>query len=406
MAYGNSCMLTLPVFAASHRGLFLIGTVQFAATMLWWSFALLALMGIGPQMPDGALPASLLHAPVMLFLVLPPFFLGFLLTVFPRWMNYPDTAAKIYLPVVMTLAMATVLFWLGLFSGYADVIFASFAFSGAGWLWALGYMLALLVKERQAGKPPTWHGWSCFTALYVGFMCLIASLTGLMKLDGALIHVANLTALGLFILPVFVTVCHRMIPFFAGNVVEGYIRWRPFSVLAAYWIASVLAAAGYLQGNFAIAATGNTALAALTGLMLWKWTPRAAAPGLLWVLVLGFAWAPLGFGLLSWTDLFAPELARAALHLLTVGLAGSLVVAMVTRVTQGHSGRALTMPPIAWIAFVATQAAAVLRLLAGFDGEDLALLTVAAFCLAIGLLPWALRSVRIYTRPRADGKPG
>ncbi len=406
MVYGNHLMLSPSVLAAPHRGLFLIGMVQFTATMLWWSFALLNLMGFGPQLPESTVPASLLHAPAMLYLVLPPFFLGFLLTVFPRWMNFPDTTAKVYLPVTSLLGVATVLFWLGLFDGSANLIVTAFALSGAGWFWALGYMLMLLVKERQAGTPPTWHGWSCFTALYSGLICLIASVAGLSKQDAALIHSANLSALGLFILPVFVTVCHRMIPFFAGNVVEGYVRWRPFTVLAAYWAASIMAAAGYFMGHFTVAASGNAALALLTAFMLWKWTPRTSAPGLLWVLVLGFAWAPVGFALLSWTDLFAPELARAALHLLTVGLAGSLVVAMVTRVTQGHSGRALTMPLVAWGAFIATQAAALLRLFAGFAGEDLALLMVAAFCLTIGLLPWALRSLKIYVLPRADGKPG
>lgn len=399
-------MLTPPVLSAPHRGLFLIGMVQFAATMLWWSFALLNLMGFGPELPVSTIPASLLHAPAMLYLVLPPFFLGFLLTVFPRWMNFPDTTAKVYLPVESLLATATVLFWLGLFRGSANLIVTAFALTGAGWFWALVYMLTLLVKERQAGTPPTWHSWSCFTALYIGLTCLFASVVGLMELDAALIHGANLAALGLFILPVFVTVCHRMIPFFAGNVVEGYARWRPFKVLAAYWVASIVAAAGYLMGQFTVAASGNAALALLTAFMLWKWIPRAAAPGLLWVLVLGFAWAPVGFAVLSWTDLFAPELARAALHLLTVGLTGSLVVAMVTRVTQGHSGRALTMPLAAWGAFIATQAAALLRLFAGFAGEELALLMVGAFCLTIGLLPWALRSLKIYLLPRADGKPG
>lgn len=383
-----------------------MGVVQFAATMLWWSFALLNLMGIGPQLPGSTLPASILHAPVMLFLVLPPFFLGFLLTVFPRWMNFPDTTAKTYLPVVILLGLATMLFWLGLFSGTPNLIVAAFALSGAGWIWALRSMRILLMKERRSGKPPTWHSWSCFTALYIGLACLISNIVGLIELDARLIHGANLTAMGLFILPVFVTVCHRMIPFFAGNVVEGYVRWRPFKMLAAYWVASIMAATGYLVGEFAVAAIGNVALALLTGFMLWKWAPRAAAPGLLWVLVLGFAWAPVGFAVLGWTDLFAPHLARAALHLLTIGLAGSLVVAMVSRVTQGHSGRALMMPTVGWIAFIATQAAALLRLFAGFAGEDLPLLMVAAFCLAIGLLPWALRSIPIYLLPRADGKPG
>ncbi len=102
---------------------------------------------------------------------------------------------------------------------------------------------------------------------------------------------SNLIALALFILPVFVTVCHRMVPFFAGNVVTNYSRWRPFWVLAAFWIASLAGTGAYYLSALGVAAAGNAVLACLTGLMLWKWWPGRRAPGLLWVLILGFAWA-------------------------------------------------------------------------------------------------------------------
>src|SRR5690606_30419390 len=89
-----------------------------------------------------------------------------------------------------------------------------------------------------------------------------------------------------------------------------------------------------------------------------------------------------------------------------VGFFGSLLVAMVTRVTQGHSGRPLVLGTIPGIAFVGMQLVAVLRLLAELAANP------APWFLAAGLgwlavfLPWVLRSLWIYLTPRADGRPG
>jgi uncharacterized protein involved in response to NO len=103
---------------------------------------------------------------------------------------------------------------------------------------------------------------------------------------------------------------------------------------------------------------------------------------------------------------FAPEFGRAAIHLQTVGFAASLVVAMVTRVTQGHSGRPLMMPATAWFAFAIVQVATLLRLFAAIRGEHLVLLVLSALCLFAGLVPWAARGIWIYLSPRADGRQG
>jgi len=399
-------VVKLPVtLSAPHRLLFLVGAFQFASVVLWWSCALLDLNGAGPGLPQ-PLPSSMIHAPLILFLVFPPFFFGFLLTVFPRWIGFPDARQWVYVPVGLTFLLATVFLWLGLLMNQPSAIIAAFTSAAMGWIWALIYMGRLLIEEFLLMKGPTWHAWSIFVAIALGLICLIGAIQGMQSANWILLHISNLIALDLFILPVFVTVCHRMIPFFAGNVVADYERWRPFWVLAIYWAASIAGILAYGFGAANFAAISRIVLACLTALMLWKWWPRAHAPGLLWVLVLGFAWAPAGFALGAWFDLFAPQGNRAAIHLLTIGFAGSLVIAMVTRVTQGHSGRPLTMPHIAWIAFALVQIASVVRLIAALRHESVELLVISASCLTAGLLPWALRAIVIYSQPRADGKPG
>src|SRR5262252_9419773 len=55
---------------------------------------------------------------------------------------------------------------------------------------------------------------------------------------------------------------------------------------------------------------------------------------------------------------------RAPAHALFIGFFGSLLVAMVTRVTQGHSGRPLVLGGVAGAAFVIVQLVAVTRIVA------------------------------------------
>ena len=122
------------LLAAPHRLLFLTGAFQFAAMLAWWSGWLLELSGIGLALPQ-PIPGNLLHAPILLFLMLPSFFFGFLLTVFPRWTGFPDSGLGVYLPVAAGFALAAIALWIGLGTGLAGFIEAAFALAATGWIW-------------------------------------------------------------------------------------------------------------------------------------------------------------------------------------------------------------------------------------------------------------------------------
>jgi uncharacterized protein involved in response to NO len=93
-------------------------------------------------------------------------------------------------------------------------------------------------------------------------------------------------------------------------------------------------------------------------------------------------------------------------HALYLGFALGMVIAMVTRVTQGHSGRPLAMPRTGWVAFAAVQVATVLRVFAAYWPEQRWLLTLAICALVLGMTGWILRNAAIYLVRRRDGKPG
>jgi len=399
------------VFAATHRPLFLAGVLNFALLMIWWTATLFDIYIWPIGMGSADVPASLLHAPVMLFLMAPSFFFGFLLTVFPRWIGYPDLGRSQYVPIGSAFIIASILAWFALIGGDYRLLAVALCVAGIGWLTALWHMILLLTAERRDGKGPTWHGWSAFAALCFGLAGLGFSVKFLVTLDAQAYQIASSLGTFGFLLPVFFTVAHRMIPFFAGNVVQDYVAWRPYWLLALLWTFLIAHLLLQFAGQNSLHFISAFALCVLTATMLWRWWPRQQAPGLFMVLIWGFAWAPIGFALIavgSFAELagYGFSLGRAPVHALYIGMAGSLVIAMVTRVTQGHSGRPLEMNHTAWLAFWGIQLSAIARIVAGIRGEHGHWFVLAGVIWILLVTPWSLRQARIYLSKRADGKAG
>ena len=152
-------------------------------------------------------------------------------------------------------------------------------------------------------------------------------------------------------------------------------------------------------------------LALLFAGLLVAWWPRARMPPLLRVLYLGFAWLPVAFSLYAWQSYWLAvsgdfALGRAPAHALFIGFFGSLLVAMVTRVTQGHAGRPLQLGRVAGVAFALMQGVAIVRIVAEFSVDPLRWQALAAIGWLVAFAPWVIRSGWIYLTPRMDGKPG
>ena len=220
----------------------------------------------------------------------------------------------------------------------------------------------------------------------------------------------KLGSFGLLV-PVYSTVAHRMFPFFAGNVVAGYAPWRPMWLLAAswpLWLAHVALELAHLHRWLWLV---DLPLLALSALTLWKWWPRGPAPALLRVLFVGYGWLPVAMALYAGQSLwlFATgefALGRAPVHALSVGFFGSLLVAMVTRVTQGHSGRPLELGTIPAAVFIGMQGVALLRVGAELAANPLPWFVASGAGWLLVFAPWVLRALWIYATPRVDGRPG
>ncbi|WP_024888869.1 NnrS family protein [Luteimonas huabeiensis] len=391
---------------APHRALFFVGASNVLLAMAWWAAWLAASRWQTFALAQPQPYAGWLHAFVMQYQVLPSFVFGFLLTTFPRWMGLPPFSRAHYLPVGAGLIGGQLATLLGAL-GWSVGITVGAWLTVAAWLAGLATLGPLLWRERGV----TWHARSCFAALALGGLGLAAWMAYL--LGGSALWAFASIKLGSFgfLVPLYLTVAHRMFPFFAGRVVPGYREWRPLWLLAALWplcLAHLVFELLHLYGWLWLA---DLPLLALTAAMLWRWWPRGRQPALLAALFVGLAWLPLAFALyagqsLAYLATGVYWLGRGPAHALFVGFFASVLVAMVTRVTQGHSGRALVMPGVARYAFVAVQVVAALRVAAEALPDAGAWQAVAALGWLAALSPWVAHLGGIYLRPRADGHPG
>lgn len=399
--------ILLQLAAAPHRLLFFVGAANVLLAMAWWTAWLIAARWNVLPLTQPAVPAGWMHAVLMQYHVLPSFIFGFLLTVFPRWMGLPLLGRRHYVPVGLGLLGGQVLTLLGLTID-PRLLHVGALLTIAGWTVGEIFLVRLLWADRAR----TWHAVSCAFALSFGLLGLVLYAIFLHRPDARLMFAAIKLGGFAFLLPIYFTVCHRMIPFFANAVIPGYRVVRPMWILASVWGLAVGHAWLELRHGYAWLWTMDVPLGALFGWLLWQWWPRTpAVPPLLKVLFLGFAWLPLTFALFSAQSLwFAATgefvLGRAPAHALFVGFFGSLLVAMVTRVTQGHSGRPLVLGKVAALAFALVQLVAVVRIAAEILPDALAWQAIAGIGWLIAFLPWVLRSTWIYWTPRVDGKAG
>jgi len=394
------------LFTVPHRFFFLAGVAQIAAVSLWWAWALAARAWPVVPAPTAALPETFVHALLMLCGFAPFFMFGFLYTAGPRWLGVePPAPAAWRLPGGIAALAALALVPLEVAGGPQGSVLLRTAAGvyALSWLW-LAFVFFRLI--RASGADDKLHATLVLFAQLVG-----ASVVAAFALFGPAAH-AYVKGAGLwgFLLPTFVIVCHRMIPFFTASAVPFVTAFRPSWLLGAM-IAAPLAH-GLLEGAGLAAWTWAVDLPA-AALLLWlalRWgLVQSLRNRLLAMLHIGFVWYGIGFVLAGAHSLALQAggagIALAPLHALAIGFASSLLMAMVTRVTCGHSGTTLAADVLTWRLFVLLQFAAVARVGAEvLPGRGW--LAVAGMLWVAAFVPWCVRYAPVYWRPRADGRPG
>ena len=396
--------------SAPHRVMFLPGAVQLAATVLLMAWEIGGrYLSIWP-VPPWAVPPAWGHAWLMLFGLFPWFIFGFSMTAVPNWTG-AKVARAAWVGAALPMIGGTVLLYAGFFAGPA-VLAAGGLLHLAGWVRGTAAIAQLVVSTRSRDVQAV----SIVVLLMLGAAASTLLLAGIVRQEAAWVDVAGHAGVWLVLLPLFLVVAHRLVPFFSSRVLSDYALYRPGFSLPFLGAGCVL--------HFALEAASWTAwtwiadapMAAWVGWLAWKWgisqSFRARLLAMLHVSLAVLAAALALYAVASLAVLAGrPALfGKGPLHLLTVGYFAAMTIGMVSRVSLGHSGRALEADPLTWYGFLAVIGVGALRAIADFEPLGGAprgvLLALAALTWIAVATAWAARFVPMYLVPRPDGRAG
>lgn len=385
-----------PIWRLGFRPFFLFGALFAVLAIGWWGGMLGGFWGLAPY--GGS---YFWHGHEMLFGFSAAIVAGFLLTAVQNWTGVPGLKGwPLMLLFATWLAGRAVLLinpaWPLWIPATIDLLFLPMA---------AGFMAWPLLKARQQRN-----------LFFVPVMLLMAAanfLTHLTVLGGYGEGFRHGSYLMLMLVTALICVIGgRVMPMFTANgtgteKVQPW-HWLEKLALAAVWLLVLHWLAGGLLPDMAV---GAIALVA-GGLHLLRWLRWRVwitfSVPLLWSLHLAYLYVPLGLLAIGGHYLGDIMPLSTAIHLLTTGAIGSIILAMMARVSLGHTGRKLKAHWLMSFAFAFVLLAGLVRTLGSWlwhsQIQNTLLLSSLLWCLAF--LVFAVIYFPVLTRPRIDGKPG
>lgn len=359
LALRRSRMAAAPsILRGGFRPFFLGGALWAVAALCIWLASLAGSLAI-----PSAFDALTWHRHEMLFGFVGAIITGFLLTAIPNWTGRLPIAGK---PLASLFAL-----WLAarlavLYS--ASVGAAVAAFLDVGFYLLLAGIGAREVLEANNRNVPI-----------VGMVLLFGVANGLDHLAaaGILLDPAVPWQLGVALVTILISLIGgRIVPSFTRNWlakrgVRNGLPEQPgrfdlivIGLTAFALLAWISAPTGWLPGLLLAFA----AIAQAVRLARWRgW--KAAADTLVLILHVGYAWIPIGLGLLAASQ-FGALAQSAAVHALTAGAMATMILAVMTRATLGHTGRELRAGLATKLIYLLVTAGAALRVGAIAWGSD------------------------------------
>ena len=374
------------------RPFFLLNGIFAVLVVLMWT---LLLHG---EWPSGPASFALWHAHEMLVGFAMATVAGFLLTAIPNWTGRPRLEGQ--------LLGWLVLAWLcGRAAMAASGVLPAWFVAPVDLAFPLLLFLFVLQEIVSAGNRRN------YPIIAITAMLLLLNLLYHLGAAGRLPG-TDRTAIYLMthtILLLITVIGGRVIPNFTANWMRNHnvarvptnnVTVDRLTILATVLVglAASLAQYGPVTGLLAVPA------AVLHGVRLGAWRGLATrAEPLLLVLHIAYAWLPIGYALMACAAFGWVFPATAALHALTVGAIGTMILAMMTRVPLGHTGRPLRASRLTAVAYVVLTFAVVIRVLGPIAGPAYPRMidaSAAAWVLAFAI--FIFQYWPILTRPRVS----
>lgn len=357
------------MFSQGFRPFFLAAGVWSIAALAIW----IVMLVTGITLPSRFDPLSW-HVHEMIFGFVMAAIAGFLLTAIPNWTRrLPISGRPLGLLVglwllgrLICLVSALVPFWVAL---AVDLSFPA-------------VLVAVAAREIVAGR-----NWRNLPMIVPVAVLGIANLLMHLETESFAVHAGLGWRLGLTAVIILISVvAGRIVPSFTRN----WLTKHGASTLpAAHGLVDRVALGilhlGLLGWAFDLDARYVGSMLLLgAGLNLWRmlrWRgSAAAAEPLLLVLHMGYGWLAVGAGMLGLATLGVIVPLGAAIHALTAGAIGTMILAVMTRTTLGHTGRSLSANRITGLIYILVGLAAVVRVATAFEADWTMPLLIASAC--------------------------
>jgi uncharacterized protein involved in response to NO len=385
----------LTIFSYGFRPFFLLAGLHAALSMLAWIGVLRGWI----EAPAGWPPAAL-HAHEMIFGFAAAALAGFLLTAVPGWTKAGPLRG-------WPLALLALLWLAGRVAAVAGADPVLYAALDLAFLPALAACVAPGILRASSKRNAV-----VLVILSVLWIANTGAHLPMLGADFVAARWGSELGLALFVLLIALIGGRIVPPFTIGGM---RMAGRPVEISAAprldravmattaAWAASL--ALGLPDMAVAIAA----ALAAVANgarLLRWRTLATLRVP-LVWVLHLGYFWIVLGLLAASaaWLD-WLPK--AAALHAFGAGAVGTMVLAVMSRASLGHTGRKLQARVPTTLAYALVSMGALLRVVASIiPGQAAEPMIVMSGLLWAGCYTlFCVFYAPILVRPRPDGRPG
>jgi uncharacterized protein involved in response to NO len=376
------------LFSGGFRPFFLFAAIHAGVMIPLW----LAAFSGDIRIPTAFAPRDW-HVHEMLFGYVGAVVAGFLLTAIPNWTGR--------LPIQGAALAVLFSTWL---AGRLATMFSVFL----GWQIALAIDAAFLVLLAAAAAREIIVGRKWNNLTVVGIVTLLALANIVFHLEAHLDGVAEYASragIGLVVTLVCI-IGGRIVPSFTRNWLARRAAGRLPIPFGRFDAIAVLTGVGAMAG-WIVAPSSRWVAAALfiAGLFhlvrLVRWAGyRTFSDRLVLILHVAYAFIPAGFFLsaLSSLDLVLPS---AGIHAWTGGAIGSMTIAVMTRASLGHTGQALSAPPVTQAVYAAIVLAALARICAALEpAYSASLLTFAGLAWAGGFLGFALTYAPLLCRVR------
>jgi uncharacterized protein involved in response to NO len=378
-----------PAFLSyGFRPFFLLGSLFAAAAVMAWLPAFFGEITI----PTAFAPRDW-HVHEMLYGFIPAVVTGFLLTAIPNWTGRLPLQGAPLMVLVAAWAAGRVAVWTS---------------ASTGWAFAMAADLAFLLLVGAAAAREVIAGQNWRNLRIVGLVAVLAVGNAVFHVEAHVTGTAGYgTRIGIAGVVMLITlVGGRIVPSFTRNWLA---REKPGRLPASFGrpdVVTVVASAAALLAwvafpSAALSGALLTAAALLQAVRLARWAgDRTAADRLVFVLHVAYAFLPIGFVLVGLSALGVVPLS-AGIHAWTVGGVGLMTMAVMSRASLGHTGRALRATPAVQVVYGLLAAAALARVCAALHPEAaFALLHVAAFAWAGAFVLFAVSYWRVFTGPR------